>query len=78
MDTQGKGEVTTDDVTIVWEYSDMFLEDFTGVPPERQVDFLIDMVPGADPIAKIPYRLAPPMMQELYMQLQELLDKAFF
>ena len=45
--------------------------------PVRQVEFRIDLIPGAAPIAKAPYRLAPPEMQELSSQLQELLGKGF-
>ncbi|KAJ9539429.1 hypothetical protein OSB04_032162 [Centaurea solstitialis] len=52
-------------------------EDLQGVPPERQVEFRIDLVPGAAPVAKTPYRLAPPEMQELSSQLEELLEKGF-
>ncbi|KAD5960569.1 hypothetical protein E3N88_12041 [Mikania micrantha] len=48
-----------------------------GLPPPRQVEFRIDLVPGAAPIARAPYRLAPSEMQELSNQLQELLDKGF-
>ena len=47
------------------------------MPTERQVEFRIDLIPGAAPIPKAPYRLAPPEMQELSTQLQELLDKGF-
>ena len=46
-----------------------FLEELLGVPPVRQVEFSIDLVPGAAPIAKVPYRLAPPEMQVLCSQL---------
>ena len=62
MDTQDKGKVTADDLSIARVYPDVFPEDMHGVPPERQVDFRIDLVPGADQIAKVPYRLAPPEM----------------
>ena len=55
----------------------MFSEDLPRVPPKRQVEFRIDLVSGATPIAKEPYRLAPPEMQELSTQLQELLGKGF-
>ncbi|CAH1421825.1 unnamed protein product [Lactuca virosa] len=75
MDTREKGKALVDDVPIVREYPNMFPEDFPGVPPGRQVEFRIDLVPGAARIAKAPYRLAPPEMQELCTQLQELLDK---
>ena len=62
MDTQDKGKATVDYVSIVREYLDVFLEDLPGVPPERQVEFRIDLVPGVALIAKAPYRLAPPEM----------------
>ncbi|GKC21935.1 putative reverse transcriptase domain-containing protein [Tanacetum coccineum] len=52
-------------------------EDLSGLPPQRQVEFRIDLVPGVTPIAKSPYRLAPSEMQELSRQLQELQDKGF-
>ncbi|GKA95168.1 putative reverse transcriptase domain-containing protein [Tanacetum coccineum] len=48
-----------------------------GLPPARQVKFQIDLVPGAAPVARAPYRLAPSEMQELSAQLQELADKGF-
>ncbi|GKA38362.1 hypothetical protein Tco_0730913 [Tanacetum coccineum] len=48
-----------------------------GLPPPRQVEFQIDLVPGAAPVARAPYRLAPSEMRELSIQLQELLEKGF-
>ncbi|GKE46345.1 hypothetical protein Tco_1477603, partial [Tanacetum coccineum] len=54
-----------------------FPKDLLGLPPQRQVEFRIDLVPEATPIAKSPYRLAPSKMQELFGQLQELQDKVF-
>ena len=58
------------DVPVVREFLDVFPEDFPGIPPERQVEFSIDLVPGAAPVTKAPYRLAPPEMQELSKQLE--------
>nr|GFC04004.1 uncharacterized protein [Tanacetum cinerariifolium] len=49
----------------------------TGLPPTRQVEFQIDLIPGAAPVARAPYRLAPSEMKELSDQLQELSDKGF-
>ena len=66
-----------DDVLVVQEYPHVFPHDLCGVPPERQVEFLIDLVPGAAPITKAPYQLAPPEMQKLSTKLQELLDIGF-
>nr|GEV54948.1 putative reverse transcriptase domain-containing protein [Tanacetum cinerariifolium] len=65
------------DVPVVNEFLDVFPEDLSGITPERQVEFRIDLIPGATPIAKTPYRLAPFEMKELMSQLQELLDKGF-
>ncbi|GJX82468.1 putative nucleotidyltransferase, ribonuclease H [Tanacetum coccineum] len=64
-------------VPIVNKFKDVFPEDLPGIPPERQVEFRIDLIPGATPIAKTPYRLAPSEMKELMSQLQELLDNGF-
>lgn len=62
---------------IVRDFPDVFPEYLLGVPPKRPVEFCIDLVPGAAPIANAPYRLVPPEMHELSMQLHELLDKIF-
>ncbi|KAI3797332.1 hypothetical protein L1987_32588 [Smallanthus sonchifolius] len=63
------------DVLVVNQFEDVFLDELPGVPPEREVEFGIDLIPGAKPVAKAPYRLASPEMKELMEQLQELLDK---
>nr|GFA00296.1 putative reverse transcriptase domain-containing protein [Tanacetum cinerariifolium] len=55
----------------------VFLEDLPGLPPTRPVEFQIDLVPGAAPVARAPYRLAPSEMKELAEQLKELSDKGF-
>ncbi|GKB57131.1 putative reverse transcriptase domain-containing protein [Tanacetum coccineum] len=55
----------------------VFPEDLLGLPPQRQVKFRTDLVHGATPVAKSPYRLAPSEMQELSEQLRELQDKGF-
>ncbi|KAJ9566644.1 hypothetical protein OSB04_002610 [Centaurea solstitialis] len=65
------------DIPVVREFPEVFPEELPGLPPQRQVEFHIDLVPGAGPIARSPYRLAPSEMQELSNQLQELLDKGF-
>ncbi|GJW86224.1 putative reverse transcriptase domain-containing protein [Tanacetum coccineum] len=56
---------------------DHYYDDLPGLPPARQVEFQIDLVPGAAPVARAPYRLAPSEMKELSEQLQELSDKGF-
>ncbi|GKG24642.1 hypothetical protein Tco_0395270, partial [Tanacetum coccineum] len=53
------------------------IKELLGLPPPRQVEFRIDLVPGAAPIARALYRLAPSEMKELSVQLQELLEKGF-
>ncbi|GJR10028.1 putative reverse transcriptase domain-containing protein [Tanacetum coccineum] len=65
------------DISVVRDFVEVFSEDLSGLPPQRQVEFRIDLVPGATPVAKSPYRLAPSEMQELSTQLQELQDKGF-
>ncbi|GKC00643.1 putative reverse transcriptase domain-containing protein, partial [Tanacetum coccineum] len=65
------------DDPIVREFPEVFPEDLPGFPPARQVEFQIDLVPGAAPVARALYRLAPAEMQELSTQLQELSDRGF-
>ncbi|GJU89410.1 putative reverse transcriptase domain-containing protein [Tanacetum coccineum] len=66
-----------EDVPIVREFPKVFPKDFPGLPPARQVEFQIDLVSGAAPVARAPYRLAPAEMQELSTQLQELSTEGF-
>ncbi|GKE67724.1 hypothetical protein Tco_1521885 [Tanacetum coccineum] len=66
-----------EDVPIVRDFPDVFPEDLPGLPPTRQVEFQIDLIPGAAPVARAPYRLAPSEMKELSEQLKELSDKGF-
>ncbi|GJQ91269.1 putative reverse transcriptase domain-containing protein [Tanacetum coccineum] len=70
-------EERLEDVPIIQDFPEVFLEDFSGIPPTRQVEFQIDLIAGAAPIAPAPYRLAPSEMKELSDQLQELFDKGF-
>ncbi|GJU37858.1 putative reverse transcriptase domain-containing protein [Tanacetum coccineum] len=65
------------DVPIVQDFLEVFPEDLPGLPPTRQVEFQIDLVHGAAPVARAPYRLAPSEMKELSEQLKELSDKGF-
>ncbi|KAI3510702.1 hypothetical protein L1887_17835 [Cichorium endivia] len=74
---KSKEDKKIDDIPEVCDFPEVFPEDLPGLPPPRQVEFRIDLVPGASPVAKSPYRLAPSEMQELSGQLQELLDKGF-
>jgi hypothetical protein len=67
----------TEDISVVKEFPDVFSEDLHGLPPEREVEFTIDLVLGTGPISKAPYRMAPAELKELKEQLQDLLDKGF-
>ncbi|GJS66475.1 putative reverse transcriptase domain-containing protein [Tanacetum coccineum] len=70
-------EKQLEDVSIIREFPKVFPEDLHGLPPARQVEFQIDLVPGVAPVARSPYRLAPAKLQELSTQLQELSDREF-
>ncbi|GJU97705.1 putative reverse transcriptase domain-containing protein [Tanacetum coccineum] len=64
-------------VPVIRDFPEVFPDDLPGLPPPRQVEFKIELVPGAAPVARAPYRLAPSEMKELADQLQELLEKGF-
>ncbi|GJV02342.1 putative reverse transcriptase domain-containing protein [Tanacetum coccineum] len=66
-----------EDVLVIHDFPDVFHDDLPGLPLQRQVEFKIDLVPGATPVARAPYRLAPSEMKELSNKLQELLEKRF-
>nr|GEY89298.1 retrotransposon protein, putative, Ty3-gypsy subclass [Tanacetum cinerariifolium] len=70
-------ELKLEDIHVVREFPDVFSEDLSGLPPSREVEFRIDLIHGAMPIAKSPYRLAPTEMQELANQLKKLQEKGF-
>ncbi|GKB01869.1 putative reverse transcriptase domain-containing protein [Tanacetum coccineum] len=67
-------EKRLEDVPIVRDFPKVFPEDLSSIPPARQVEFQIDLVPGVAPVARAPYRLAPSKMKELAEQLQELYE----
>lgn len=64
-----------EDVPVVRDYPDVFPAELPGMPPERDVEFRIDLVPGTQPISRAPYRLARPFQEELKKQLDDLLSK---
>lgn len=66
-----------DNIPVVKELIDVFPDDLPGLPPDREIEFEINVVPGAEPISKAPYRMAPAELKELKSQLQELIDKKF-
>ncbi|GKC06540.1 putative reverse transcriptase domain-containing protein, partial [Tanacetum coccineum] len=65
------------DVPVVRDFPEVFPDDLPGLPPTRQVEFHIELIPGAAPVARAPYRLAPAEIKELAEQLKELSDKGF-
>ncbi|XP_075504555.1 uncharacterized protein LOC142541993 [Primulina tabacum] len=65
------------EIEVVRDFLDIFADDVPGLPPDREVEFVIDVVPGTAPISKAPYRMALTEMKELKNQLQDLLDKGF-
>jgi hypothetical protein len=66
-----------EDIPVVCEYLDVFPDDLPGMPPDRDIDFVIELQPGTTPISKRPYRMPPHELAELKVQLQDLLDKGF-
>jgi hypothetical protein len=64
-------------IPVVCEYHDVFLDELPGMPPDRDIEFAIELQPGTTPISKRPYSMPPAELAELKKQLQELLDKGF-
>ena len=62
---------------MVREFKEVFPDEIPHLPPKREIEFSIDLVPGEPPIPRAPYRMSPPELMELKMQLQELLDKGY-
>jgi hypothetical protein len=59
------------------QLSGCFFSEITRLPPDREVEFSVNLIPGTQPIHKAPYRMAPTELSELKKQLQELLDRGF-
>ncbi|TYK09834.1 Retrotransposon protein [Cucumis melo var. makuwa] len=66
-----------EDVPMVKEFLDIFPDDLSGLPPDREIEFSIELLPGTAPISHASYRMAPSELKELKMQLQELVDKGY-
>ena len=75
--TKKKGQIELENILVVREFSDVFPEELPGFPLEREVDLSIEILLGATPISRAPYRMAPTELEELKIQLQELQDKGF-
>jgi hypothetical protein len=70
-------DIKLEDIPIVCEYPDVFPDDLPGMPPDQDIEFIIELQPGTAPISKRPYRMPPNELAELKIQLQDLLDKGF-
>ena len=76
VETKKEGTLM-DEIPVVKEFPDVFPDDIAGLPPVREVEFTIDLIPGTEPISIPPYRMAPVELRELKAQLEELLSKGF-
>nr|CAH66033.1 H0515C11.9 [Oryza sativa] len=70
-------QVTLEEIPIVWDYPDVFPDDLPGMPPKRDIEFRIDLVPGTTPIHKKPYRMAANELAEVKRQVDDLLQKGY-
>ena len=68
-------ESRLEEIPVVCEFADVFLDDLPGMPPDREIEFVIELQPGTAPISKRPYRMPPKELAELKIQVQKLLDK---
>jgi hypothetical protein len=68
---------TLEDIRVVCDYLDVFPEELPGMPPDRDVEFVIDLLPGTAPISKRPYRMSSDQLQKLKAQIKELMGKGF-
>jgi len=70
--------LTVAEIPVVCEFLNVFPKDLPGLPPDRDIEFKIDLIPGTAPISRRPYRMPPNELAELKKQLQELLEKVLF
>ncbi|GJT33928.1 retrotransposable element Tf2 [Tanacetum coccineum] len=71
------GDKKQEEIVLVRDFPEVFSDDISGLPPIWEIEFQIELIPGAMPVAKSPYRLAPSELKELSGQLKELQDKGF-
>ena len=74
---QTEVEEGINEIPVVNEFPEVFPKEIQGLPSEYEVEFAIDIVPGAGPVSKAPNRMAPNEMMELKKQIEELLEKGF-
>jgi hypothetical protein len=70
-------ELPLEKIPVACEYADVFPDELSGIPPDQDIEFAIELHPGTAPISKRPYRMPLAKLAELKKQLQELLDKGF-
>ena len=76
VETGNEGTLV-DEIPVVREFSDVFPDDIARLPPDREVEFIIDFIPGTEPISIPPYKMASIELRELKARLEELLSKGF-
>ena len=69
--------VVQEEVPVVKDYPDVFPEELPGMPPDRDIEFLIELLPGTRPISKRPYRMPTNDREEIKKQIKELLEKGY-
>ena len=69
--------VVQEEVPVVKDYLDVFPEELPGMPPDREIEFLIELLPGTWPISKRPYRMPANDLEEVKKQIKELLEKGY-
>ncbi|XP_073129646.1 uncharacterized protein [Henckelia pumila] len=69
--------LSVSDIPVVRDFPDVFLDDIPGFPPQREIDFSIDLMPGTNPISIAPYRLAPAELKELKEKLKDLTENGY-
>ena len=72
-----ENQAVIDRLPVVKEFPEVFPDEIPDVPPEREVEFAIDLVPGTKPVSMAPYRMSASELAELKKQLEDLLDKKF-
>ena len=68
-------DVRLEDIPVVREFSVVFPDDLPGLPPEREIDFQIELAPGTELISRAPYKMAPAELKELKVQMEEMVNK---
>ena len=72
-----RGQIELENILVVKDFPDVFPKELPGIPPIREVDLSIEILPGTTPTSKAPYRMDQTELKELKIQRQELLDKGF-